>query len=132
MAMNPTAYLQQYTIVFVIDKVVVKQYIIEGFNPTQGQLQRSCLFGEKGVLNIRAKTVNEWLSGERKEFDDGLPNMSNLPKWGDLSRCARCGVGGNDLKRCSRCKKVAYCSRECQLDHFKNGHKGPCKRESGS
>jgi len=117
MSFDPQTYLQQYTVVFVIDKVVVKQYLIEGFNPTQGSLQRSCLFGEKGVLNITAKAVNEWLSGERKEFDRVLPDMSsvslddNLPQWGDLTRCARCGVGGNDLKRCSRCKKVAYCTR---------------------
>ena len=42
------------------------------------------------------------------DYDD---EDNNLPQWGDLSRCANCGVEGNDLKRCSRCKKVAYCNR---------------------
>ncbi|KAG2180011.1 hypothetical protein INT43_003798, partial [Umbelopsis isabellina] len=28
--------------------------------------------------------------------------------------------------RCSACKKSSYCSRECQKDHWKNGHKAVC------
>ena len=51
-------------------------------------------------------------------------------------------VGGNDdndskkgpakpLKLCSKCRSVRYCSRYCQVEHFKlkkNGHKNECKR----
>ena len=31
------------------------------------------------------------------------------------------------LSRCSRCKIAHYCSKECQKDHWKNGHKKQCK-----
>ncbi|KAL7545286.1 hypothetical protein ACHAWF_008640 [Thalassiosira exigua] len=140
MAANPTPYLQQFNGVFVVDRVVVKVYVIEGFNPTQGKLQRSCLFGANGLLNAAARAVMEWLKGQRKESDTDAaaspgPSGSatqNFPKWGDLSRCARCGVARGDLKQCSRCKKVAYCTKECQVKHYKNGHKGPCRKEAGN
>ena len=116
MAMTPVLYLQQYTAVFVVDRVVVKLYIIEGFNPKQGELARSYMFGANGLVNMAARTVKEWLSGKRKEFVDdniatvGQPSSGNVP-WSDLSRCAQCGVERDSLMRCSRCKKVAYCSR---------------------
>ena len=32
-----------------------------------------------------------------------------------------------EFKSCSRCKQVYYCSKECQLQHWKNGHKNVCK-----
>jgi hypothetical protein len=31
------------------------------------------------------------------------------------------------LKACSKCNAAAYCCRECQVAHFKNGHKELCK-----
>lgn len=31
------------------------------------------------------------------------------------------------LKACSKCHAAAYCCRECQVAHFKNGHKAACK-----
>ncbi|XRB20533.1 hypothetical protein RI054_24g103820 [Pseudoscourfieldia marina] len=38
--------------------------------------------------------------------------------------CANCGKGPHyDMKRCSKCQSVSYCSRECQLAHWKG--KGP-------
>lgn len=123
MSMTPTAYLQQFTAVFVVGRCVVKTYVIEGYNPTQGKLERSCMFGPKGLLNTIAKTITDWLDGKRTTFDvatvgtqsSSLNNLSSiaqaLPSWGDLSVCAGCGVGRDDLMKCSRCKKVAYCCR---------------------
>ncbi|KAI8054936.1 uncharacterized protein B0P05DRAFT_498991 [Gilbertella persicaria] len=31
------------------------------------------------------------------------------------------------FKRCGRCQRVSYCSRECQKEHWKTGHKAVCK-----
>jgi hypothetical protein len=41
--------------------------------------------------------------------------------------CAACGELFPKLKQCSRCKAVAYCSRDCQLAHWKAGHKESCQ-----
>lgn len=47
---------------------------------------------------------------------------SSNPK---LKKCAYCNKGGI-LQLCSRCKVVRYCSRDCQLKDWKNGHKNQC------
>ena len=48
------------------------------------------------------------------------------PKSGGVP-CAKCGKPGSTTV-CSRCKKVAYCSKKCQVEHWKRGgHKRTCK-----
>ncbi|TFY71191.1 hypothetical protein EVG20_g1802 [Dentipellis fragilis] len=45
-----------------------------------------------------------------------------------MRKCARCSILPKDstpFSRCSRCKSVAYCSKECQLAHWKT-HKATC------
>ena len=34
-----------------------------------------------------------------------------------------------ELKKCSGCKKVAYCSKECQMLHWKKEHKRECSQK---
>ncbi|CAA7260743.1 unnamed protein product [Cyclocybe aegerita] len=41
------------------------------------------------------------------------------------STCAFCHNAGDDLKRCGGCRSVYYCSKECQLSHWKK-HKPGC------
>lgn len=40
-------------------------------------------------------------------------------------KCANCFKPAS--QRCARCKTVWYCSKECQVDHFKKAHKAVCK-----
>ncbi|KNC54563.1 uncharacterized protein AMSG_10414 [Thecamonas trahens ATCC 50062] len=40
--------------------------------------------------------------------------------------CASCGKATEALKRCSRCRAVRYCSRACQVGHWKT-HKPQCQ-----
>ncbi|KAL9186928.1 hypothetical protein ACHAXT_010648 [Thalassiosira profunda] len=42
--------------------------------------------------------------------------------------CAACGKAGCSLKVCNACKTTKYCSRDCQLSHWRGGHKDECKR----
>jgi TPR repeat protein len=48
------------------------------------------------------------------------------------SRAGRGGGGSGSaeivIKRCVQCKSIGYCSKECQVKHWKMGHKTDCKR----
>lgn len=44
--------------------------------------------------------------------------------------CATCGKEAKDIERlkaCSRCRVFHYCSKDCQVQHWKDGHKVDCK-----
>ena len=43
--------------------------------------------------------------------------------------CGNCGRQEQEERflQCARCKAVVYCSRECQVQHWKSGHKASCK-----
>ena len=53
--------------------------------------------------------------------------------------CANCKVfgwkqpdpGSRPLKRCTGCRKIYYCSKECQEEHWRKVHKKHCKFFSG-
>jgi hypothetical protein len=72
----------------------------------------------------------EQLSAEDKE-----KLIRQLAKEGDNSIHKQCANRVCDkkeeepgsFKRCGRCQRVAYCSRECQKEHWKTGHKIICK-----
>ena len=50
----------------------------------------------------------------------------NRTAWTEI--CAYCGNREKKkLKKCARCKSFCYCSRECQIKHWKAGHKVDCK-----
>jgi hypothetical protein len=48
-----------------------------------------------------------------------------------ISRCANCNKvheeGSTQFNTCARCKAFYYCSRECQKEHWKAGHKVDCR-----
>ena len=41
-------------------------------------------------------------------------------------KCGRPESHQNKLQRCSRCQQTWYCNRDCQLNHWKAGHKKIC------
>ena len=49
-----------------------------------------------------------------------------------LRRCDGCSreqlVGEKRFKKCEVCKQVWYCSRECQVGHWKAVHRAECER----
>ena len=48
---------------------------------------------------------------------------------GATGGCGLCGQvpeEGETFSHCARCKVVAYCSRACQVNHWKGGHKKEC------
>ncbi len=41
--------------------------------------------------------------------------------------CGKCAAEGKHLKKCARCLLPRYCSEECQVEDWKNGHKDFCE-----
>ena len=46
---------------------------------------------------------------------------------GTCGHCAAQASSGTSLKSCSGCGTVVYCGRDCQVAHWKAGHKKSCK-----
>jgi len=56
-------------------------------------------------------------------FDDNDTFIKNM----DLSKCAACGKGGDNLKVCTSCEQVKYCNAKCRNTH-RSKHKKECKK----
>ena len=44
------------------------------------------------------------------------------------SSCTNCGVANVPVFQCTKCHSVQYCGKECQVTHWKGGHKEACKK----
>ena len=70
----------------------------------------------------------------RKSRDLGYRDERvQLKEWERVgqSYCDNCGKDvqpGEKFKQCSKCKAGWYCSKECQVEAWKAGHKKDCKR----
>ena len=42
--------------------------------------------------------------------------------------CAQCNNNQSKLLLCGACKQVRYCSKNCQVSHWKSNHKHQCKQ----
>ncbi len=68
------------------------------------------------------------------DFDSALDPIS---VWGALNNdikkskteCSFCNEPGRGLKRCAGCNRRYYCSKACQLEDWKGGHKESCQAE---
>ena len=70
-------------------------------------------------------------TAEKADFDEivklvGIYENQAVDALADGFKCENCKQEASN--RCSRCKSVWYCSRECQIAHFKAGHKKICKQ----
>ena len=45
-------------------------------------------------------------------------------------QCGRTEDQGETFNHCSRCKDVSYCSKACQKQHWRGGHKDTCQAPS--
>ena len=55
--------------------------------------------------------------------------MANMFHSLGKQQCALCKRQRKHLKRCTKCKWASYCGRECQLNHWNQGHKTECKKK---
>merc|ERR1712087_242685 len=57
-------------------------------------------------------------------------HVKNAKHTGKLRLCDSCGkleTKKGEMLACSKCHKVTYCSKECQIAHWK-AHKSDCKK----
>ena len=74
---------------------------------------------------------------KREEYMD---NMTLKEHKRQMCACPECphkgalaAAGGRlDMKKCAKCKQVFYCSRECQVAHWKSGHRRECEQLAAS
>lgn len=89
------------------------------------------------------KQALQMLAGIAAQFPAGqgsLPATADLASFGitspperQLEVCAGCGNPAVQLRKCSACRAVAYCSVECQRQHWnRGGHKQQCTQLEAS
>ena len=44
------------------------------------------------------------------------------------ANCSKKAEAGEKFKQCSKCRAECYCSKECQVEAWRSGHKQDCKR----
>jgi hypothetical protein len=67
-----------------------------------------------------------WALAKGVRYKDRFPTGPFDNAW--KRKCASCGCREKEqLKTCSRCKAFYYCSKKCQMEHWKAGHKVDCK-----
>ncbi|EJK50244.1 hypothetical protein THAOC_30813, partial [Thalassiosira oceanica] len=84
--------------------------------------------------NLGSNAVPAIMFWLRKSRDLGYEDAERLLEKGETicqSRCANCSKEaetGEKFKQCSKCKAQWYCSKECQVESWRAGHRKDCKR----
>lgn len=68
---------------------------------------------------------------DRRVLSNEIPETAGMLGEIEAEMCDNCMkvqkvIEHGRLKRCSRCKAKLYCSKECQIAHWKSGHKFQC------
>jgi hypothetical protein len=77
-----------------------------------------------------------WLKAALQEHEGAIENLKMLDEaegktTPTLPCCAACGTHETTrrpLKTCTRCHTARYCNSDCQMNHWKEGHKRECKQ----
>eukprot|EP00899_Mesostigma_viride_P004297 jgi/Mesvir1/13869/Mv16009-RA.1 len=89
----------------------------------EGPVMGGFPFGSTGTDSM-ASGVSSWGEGAGESvFQPGGAHMAGFP---GMQRCWCCKAFVPVLRRCAQCRVAGYCSRECQKEDWKAGHKGKC------
>eukprot|EP01080_Neovahlkampfia_damariscottae_P006893 gene6893-11055_t len=102
-----------------VDKMI-KERIEKGIEEKE-QVETKNVYEEKMSLLSDPKFIKKSLDKMKK---DSSPKET--PKKQFCSWCKKEEPNPKDFLLCSVCRKVRYCGKECQLTHWKNGHKKEC------
>jgi TPR repeat protein len=89
-----------------------------------------------GVAQSNDMARKWWLKAALQENEEAIKNLKIIDQregktTPTLRCCATCGTPKTTkrpLNACSQCHTTHYCNRDCQMTHWKAGHKRACKR----
>jgi TPR repeat protein len=90
----------------------------------------------QGVAQSNDKARKWWLKAALDEHENAIKNLKLLDQQEGkttptLPCCATCGTPKTTrrpLHACSQCHTTQYCNRDCQMNHWRAGHKRECQR----
>lgn len=81
----------------------------------------------RGEIADDIQSVNEAAACSPEQAMTPVLDAPHVRQFSSIPRCSGCGRQATSLKKCSRCRVAAYCSRACQVQHWKKGgHKQQC------
>ena len=87
-------------------------------------------------LSLLGFLLDKDFMDEKKAANPGPSRSPAAHNKGEEQGAPRCcwtpGCSRPGLKRCSRCKAARYCSAECQLAHWRAGHRLECVMKAGA
>jgi len=108
----------------------------QGDDRAQYNLGNAYYNGGKGVAQSNDMARKWWLKAALQEHENAIKNLKMVDEQEGkttptLPCCATCGTPKTTrrpFKLCSQCHTTRYCNRECQMNHWRAGHKRECKR----
>ena len=110
---------------------------LQGHAIAQCALAYAYYNGDEGVAQSDDMAREWWFKAALQEDEDAIENLDLLDQeegktTPTLPRCAFCSRPESTalpLKKCQQCHTARYCNRECQMTHWKAGHKRECKQQ---
>ncbi|KAI9013794.1 hypothetical protein CLU79DRAFT_768755 [Phycomyces nitens] len=128
-----------------------KEYGLYDMDKAQNYMELALIRGELEAYNYLVRILRAKMAAKvalEKDNADNFEKLSQADKEKLIRQLAKeatpqsvthkqCGNNycekveeeQNSFKRCGQCQRVAYCSRECQKDHWKSGHKAVCSQK---
>ena len=93
-------------------------------------LHIAAFLGNRKLVRLLAPHL-DLTTGELDALDSMVPDdVKARLRLRQCSFCARFQrVGEKKFQKCAKCQPVRYCGRDCQLKHWKAGHKKECGRK---
>mmetsp|Transcript_17840 Transcript_17840/g.38921 ORF Transcript_17840/g.38921 Transcript_17840/m.38921 type:complete len:186 (-) Transcript_17840:171-728(-) len=87
-------------------------------------------YGPEGLEALKGRAAG--VAAKQMEYMEKMSKLDHKRKMCSSPDCPHKGAlaeaGGRfDMKKCAKCKQAYYCSRECQMRHWKSGHRRECK-----
>ena len=80
--------------------------------------------------NVLPAMIFWWRKSRDLGNNDAVDKLEKIESIGQIScgNCSKKAEAGEKFKQCSKCKAQWYCSKECQVEAWRAGHKKDCKR----